>query len=98
VRPALRPIGDGSPRWVGWPGRWGDATATFVPGEQPSPRGPAFQPERWDDPGAFHAAEARPCGSGPPGRAWQTALVVLLGAGLLAALLRAVRRSYNRGP
>jgi hypothetical protein len=39
---------------------WGDSRARwFVPPEQESPSGPAFQPSRWD-PEAF-AASAGPC-------------------------------------
>jgi hypothetical protein len=98
VRPPVEAIDARSPRWMAWPGRWGRDEGGWVPGEQASPRGPAFQTERWDDPGRFHAAEARPCGSGPPGRPWQTALTVVLAAALAAAALWAVRRSYNRGP
>ena len=43
-------------------GRWGDSRAR-LPFESSSPRGPAFQGESWDDPGAF-AAHARPCTEG----------------------------------
>jgi hypothetical protein len=62
VRPRVVRIGDRSPAWVRWPGQWGDARARWwVPAEQDSPRGPAFQPEgRWTDPGAW-AREARSC-------------------------------------
>ena len=34
-------------------GRWGGARAGWFPPEQSSPRGPAFQGVRWDDPEAF---------------------------------------------
>ena len=98
VRPPVERVGADTPRWMGWPGRWGENDAGWVPGEQSSPRGPAFQPDRWDDPGRFHAAEARACGAGPPGRAWQTALTIVLVLALAAAALRAARRSYNRRP
>jgi hypothetical protein len=86
------------PRWMAWPGRWGESEAGWVPGEQSSPRGPAFQAARWDDPGRFHATEARACGEGPPGRPWQTALTIALVLALAAVGLRAARRSYNRRP
>lgn len=95
VRPALEHISAATPRWMGWPGRWGASEAGLAPGEQPSPRGPAFQPERWLDPSAFHAAEALACGSGPPARHWQTALMVSVALLLAGGLLVAVR-SYNR--
>jgi hypothetical protein len=98
VRPLVETIGAGSPRWMAWPGRWGEDDGGWVPGAEPSPRGPAFQSERWDDPGRFHAAEARACGSGPPGRPWQTALTLLATVAVALAALWAVRRSYNRGP
>jgi hypothetical protein len=95
--PRVEPITASSPRWMAWPGRWGEDEPGWVPGEQASPRGPAFQPERWEDPGSFHATEARACGSGPPGRPWQTALTVAAVLAL-AASLWALRRSYNRRP
>lgn len=98
VRPPIEVVTARSPRWMAWPGRWGEDGGGWVPGEQPSPRGPAFQPDRWDDPGRFHAAEARACGEGPPGRPWQTALTVVLALALAGAGLYAVRRSYNRRP
>jgi hypothetical protein len=52
VSPALEPIDDGAPAWVGWPGRWGSTKARnrF---ESNSPRGPA-QHGQWDDPATFH--------------------------------------------
>jgi hypothetical protein len=98
VRPPVERVSAGAPRWMAWPGRWGADDGGWVPGEQASPRGPAFQADRWDDPGRFHAAEARPCGAGPPGRRWQTVLTVALVLALAAAALRAARRSYNRRP
>jgi hypothetical protein len=98
VRPPVERVGEGSPRWIAWPGRWGEDDGGWVPGEQASPRGPAFQPDRWDDPGRFHADEARACGAGPPGRPWQTGLTIVLVLALVAVALRAARRSYNRRP
>jgi hypothetical protein len=73
VTPEIRQLG----RWVVWPGRWGRADAGIVPGENSSPRGPAFQPA-WDDPAAYHR-EARTCGSGAPPLHW----TIYVGAGLL---------------
>jgi hypothetical protein len=98
VRPPVELVDARSPRWMAWPGRWGEDVGGWVPGEEASPRGPAFQAERWDDPGEFRAATARACGSGPPGRTWQTALTIIVAALVAAAGLRAVRRSYNRRP
>lgn len=74
IRPPVSVITDGAPRWVRWPGRWGESVARPVPMEQSSPRGPAFQDDdRWTDPSAYDRA-ARSCGSGPPSRPWLTAL------------------------
>jgi hypothetical protein len=61
VRPRVVPVTAENPPWMAWPGRWGTARASFVPGEASSPRGPAFQPAgRWDDPTAW-ARGARSC-------------------------------------
>jgi hypothetical protein len=98
ARPPVERVSAGRPRWMAWPGRWGEDEAGWVPGEQSSPRGPAFQPDRWNDPGRFHATEARACGGGPPGRPWQTVLTIILVLAVAAAALRAARRSYNRRP
>lgn len=57
VVPKVAPLG----AWVRWPERWGGARASWVPGEEDSPRGPAFQPQaRWSDPDGW-ARRARPC-------------------------------------
>jgi aspartyl-tRNA(Asn)/glutamyl-tRNA(Gln) amidotransferase subunit C len=89
VRPPVERVSETEPRWMAWPGHWGEDEAGWVPGEQSSPRGPAFQPDRWDDPGRFHAAEARACGAGPPGRPWQTVLTIVLVLVVATAGLRA---------
>jgi hypothetical protein len=90
-RPPVLQIDERSPAWVAWPGRWGGSRAGPIPGEQSSPRGPAFQPERWDHPAGFHQG-ARGCGAGPPGGPWQTILTAALAAAAAAlgaaALLR----------
>jgi Vacuolar protein sorting-associated protein 62 len=62
TRPRLVVISADSPSWMRYPGRWGPSHA-HLPFEQSSPRGPAFQGERWDDPAAF-AASARGCMAG----------------------------------
>jgi hypothetical protein len=59
-RPRAVRISASSPPWMRYPGRWGGARAGWFPPEQPSPRGPALQGVRWDDPSAF-ARTARPC-------------------------------------
>jgi hypothetical protein len=93
VRPAVRVI-TRSTSWVRWPGRFGDSDESRIPGEQASPRGPAFQDDaRWSDPSAYDRS-AEQCDSGPPGRAWQTAL--MLGLPALVILLVAARRIARR--
>jgi hypothetical protein len=95
VRPPVVEIGDGGPSWTRWPGRWGASEAGIVPGEQSSPRGPAFQGgDAWRDPAAFHEDRARDCGSKPPRRAWQWPLA--LGLVLLVVVLGVRRATYNR--
>ena len=59
-RPRAEPVSASSPGWMRYPGHWGGARAGWFPPEQSSPRGPAFQGIRWDDPDAF-ARSARPC-------------------------------------
>lgn len=50
-RPRLVRVTDTEPALIRWPGHWGGARARWwVPGEQDSPRGPAFQPDRWRSP------------------------------------------------
>jgi hypothetical protein len=61
-RARLVPVNERAPGWMRFSGRWGGSRAR-LPFESSSPRGPAFQGERWDDPGAF-AAHARPCTGG----------------------------------
>ena len=61
-RPPLVVISAREPSWVRFDGRWGTSRARW-PAESSSPRGPAFQGERWDDPSAF-AASARACMAG----------------------------------
>ncbi|HEV2814276.1 MAG TPA: hypothetical protein VGW10_13560 [Solirubrobacteraceae bacterium] len=93
VRPEVRPFG----AWVRWPGRWGRAEASWVPGEQSSPRGPAFQDDgAWRDPAAFHA-RARACGSGAPPhplgvRVGGWLAVIGIAAGIFMAIRTRVRR------
>jgi hypothetical protein len=60
--PAVVKITADNPAWMRYRGRWGAARAHWwIPGEQDSPVGPAFQRgRRWSDPDAF-AASARSC-------------------------------------
>ena len=60
LRPRAVRVAADSPPWMRYRGRWGGARAGWFPPEQSSPRGPAFQGVRWDDPSAF-ARSARPC-------------------------------------
>jgi hypothetical protein len=102
TRPRLVEITAASPPWMAYPEPWGASRASrFIPIEQDSPHGPAFQPARWD-PEAF-ARGARPCQADcdevgecdAPEKA-------LTGVALAAALIGAVawvrrRRSALRG-
>jgi hypothetical protein len=96
VRPPVEQIDGERPAWVARRGPWGQSRAGSIPGEQSSPLGPRFQEDgRWRQPGSYHRDHARPCGSGPPGRPWQNALlagVALLSVGAAATLARRVRR------
>jgi hypothetical protein len=60
LRPRVERITARSPDWMTYPGRWGTTRAGRLPGDRDSPRGPAFQGLRWDDPDAW-AAAAHPC-------------------------------------
>ncbi len=60
LRPRAVRVSERSPAWMRFRGRWGGARAGWFPAESSSPRGPAFQGVRWDDPSAF-ARSARPC-------------------------------------
>jgi hypothetical protein len=92
VVPEVRAFG----AWVRWPGRWGGASASLVPGEQSSPRGPAFQDDGpWRDPAAFHA-RARACGTGTPPhplgvRLGFAAALIGVAAGIFMAIRTRVR-------
>jgi hypothetical protein len=94
VRPPVERITSGSPPWMTYARRWGHSRAGLIPGEQASPKGPAFQPDKWDHPAELERS-ARACGSGAPGRPWQwpavAVLLVAVGAGAAAAI-RAARR------
>jgi hypothetical protein len=94
VRPLVEPIAARSPAWMTYAGRWGHSRAGIVPGEQSSPYGPAFQPDKWEHPARLEK-EARACGSGAPSRPWQWPLLTLLlvpGALAVGAATRAARR------
>lgn len=62
IRPRLVRISAGSPAWMRWDGLWGGARGRWwIPGEQSSPPGPAFQGQgRWSDPDRW-ARDARSC-------------------------------------
>ncbi len=102
IRPRMVRISADEPPWMRYDGRWGATRAGWVPGETDSPRGPAFQGVRWDDPGAW-AASARSCTRGDcdergecDGR--ETAVAAGLAAlGLLWALWLGLRRLRRVG-
>jgi Vacuolar protein sorting-associated protein 62 len=49
VVPRVVVVDEASPSWMRRSAPWGAARGRWwIPGEQDSPRGPAFQPERWD--------------------------------------------------
>jgi hypothetical protein len=59
VHPRVVPITRDSPRWMTYAGPWGPSRASpLIPPEQDSPRGPAFQPARWDPERLAAAAHA----------------------------------------
>lgn len=62
VSPRLVAISASSPRWMRRSAPWGSSRERW-PMEQSSPRGPAFQPDRWASPDAF-ARSARSCQAG----------------------------------
>lgn len=105
--PRLVRITESSPRWMRWPGRWGGARARWwVPPEQDSPFGPAFQEQgRWSDPGGW-ARAARTCRAGcdKVGECDLPEKVLSLGGGLAGAALiglgwfRRRRRGRPRSP
>ena len=41
------------PRWLQWPGRWGDSKAQAPYIESDSPQGPAFQVAKWTSPSSW---------------------------------------------
>ena len=59
-RPRAVRVTEASPPWMRFGEPWGGARSGWFPAEQSSPRGPAFQGVRWDDPSEF-ARSARPC-------------------------------------
>ncbi|MEZ0292072.1 MAG: Vps62-related protein [Solirubrobacteraceae bacterium] len=103
MRPRVVRVTDEAPPWMRYDGRWGASRAGWVPGEMDSPRGPAFQGVRWDDPSAW-ALSARTCTRSDcdergecDGR--ETIIAGVLAAlGVLWALWLAVRRVRRATP
>lgn len=90
--PRVVEVSERSPSWMAWPERWGRSGGGWVPGEHPSPRGPAFQGTRWSDPEAFERS-GRDCGAPSPWQWTETWLTPgLLALGFLAAGLGLRRR------
>jgi hypothetical protein len=100
--PAVVPVTGDSPAWMAYRGHWGAARARWwIPGEQDSPPGPAFQRgRRWSDPDAF-ADAARSCQANcdrvnacdAPERG-----LTLAAAAIPVALLLLIRRRLRRNP
>ena len=65
-RPRVVRISEDSPAWMRDRAPWGGARASWVPFEQSSPRGPAFQPRAVGRPGRLGARRAPV--HGPPVR------------------------------
>ena len=106
VRPRVVRVTEDAPPWMRYAGRWGGTRAGWVPGEMDSPRGPAFQGVRWDDPTAW-AASARPCTRSDCDERGECDGRETIIAGVLAALgalwalwlaVRRVRRSVAAAP
>lgn len=105
VHPRVVRISETAPSWMRFAGRWGGARARWwIPGEQSSPRGPAFQPDRWDAAGWAASARAyRPgCMEIDACDGAETALglggLALAAAGLALALRRRRRGGENGHP
>ena len=102
ARPRLVRISAGSPPWMRYRGTWGASHAGWIPGEEGSPRGPAFQAP-WSDPDAW-AAAARPCTRLDCDRRGEcdgreTVMAAgLAGLGFVWALLFGARRLRRRTP
>jgi hypothetical protein len=96
VRPRLVPVSASSPRWMRWSGRWGPARARWwVPGEQDSPRGPAFQAQgRWSEPDRW-AHDARGCHAGCDEADECDGREKVLGVGGALALLATLALGYR---
>lgn len=101
--PTVVEVSATEPSWMRDPDPWGSSRASWIPAEQSSPPGPAFQGVRWDDPAAF-ARTARGCATGCDhvgecdGRETGMAAgaVALLGVSLAAAIRRRRGRSRRR--
>ena len=106
VKPRLVDIGQSSPRWMRWPGHWGGARSRWwIPPEQDSPLGPAFQPERWSDPASWaHAARSCQARCNRVGECdWREYLLAggaaTTAAGVIGLVgLRRRRRRYRQAP
>ena len=100
VRPRVVEVSESSPQWMSFSGRWGASRARWwVPGESDSPRGPAFQGVRWDDPEAFarsaSSCRAERCNARGECDGGESALAV--GAALAALSAGAWVRRRRRG-
>ena len=97
VRPRVVRVSAESPSWMRRPEPWGGARARWwIPGEQDSPRGPAFQPQgRWSDPEGW-ASSARGCRAACDRVGECDGVEKALGAGGAAALVGAGLFAWRR--
>jgi hypothetical protein len=96
AHPRLVEITTTSPPWMADARPWGGSRASFIPGEQDSPHGPAFQPTRWD-PNSF-AAAAHPCRASCDHAGECDTRENAIAAGGVAALLAVVILRLRRRP
>lgn len=101
VRARVMRVTASSPAWMRRREPWGGARARwFIPWESDSPRGPAFQGLRWEDPDAFARSASRcraaRCDAEDECDGRETALGVAAGA-LIAGLVVVRRVRRRRG-
>ena len=100
VRPRVEEVTEDSPAWMRRREPWGGARAR-LPWESDSPRGPAFQGVRWDDPDAYarSASECKAARCDEKGECdGREAALGASAVGLVAGLIvaRRVRRRRRR--
>lgn len=102
TRPELVEISATNPPWMSYEDPWGPSRANrFVPGEQTSPNGPSFQPDRWNpDTFAANAGDCQAdCTEIDECDSTETTLgIIALGLFLLIGLTRAAALRMDRDP